>query len=64
MAALPLAAPAVAAAALPAPLAFDLHHDGRPDLTDPVVVSALAANLRVQLTDLDHGLIKATPCLK
>ena len=64
MAALPLAAPAVAAAALPAPLAFDLHHDGRPDLTDPVVVSALAANLRVQLTDLDRGLIKATPCLK
>ena len=58
---------AAAGAALVAPAvfvstAFDLHLDGRPDLTDPAVVSNLPPNPQVRLTDIGHHLTKATPC--
>lgn len=53
-------APIVPAAVLSA--AFDLHLDGRPDLKNPAVVSSLPPNPQVRLTDIDHHLIKATPC--
>ena len=53
-----------AAAAVPAVLpTFALHHDGSPDLNDPAVISGLPPDLRVQIADIDHLLIKATPCL-
>ena len=57
-----LAAPAAPAAIVST--AFDLHLDGRPDLKDAAVISALPPNPQVRLADIDHHLIKATPCLE
>ena len=54
------APPAVLAASA---FSLDLHFAGRPDLMDASALAALPADPKVQLMDLDHRLIKATPCL-
>ena len=56
------AAPAVAPAASLV-ISFDWHHQGSPDLTDPVVQAGLPVDLYVILFDLQHRFIKAIPCL-
>ena len=56
-----MAAPAASAGV--SGMAFDLHLDGRPDLKDSAAVLSLPAHPLVLLTELDHRLIKATPCL-
>lgn len=57
------ATPAPPAAPAAPAFSVDLHLAGRPDLTDATVVASLPADPRVQLVDLNHRLIKATPCL-
>jgi hypothetical protein len=57
-----MAAPAPVIASAP-PAAFDWHHPGKPDLTDPAVRAALPDDLRVALSDVKHPFIAATPCL-
>ena len=56
--ALPLVVPAASIT-----LTFDLHHEGRPDLKDPVARAVLPDDLTVRMADVDHKFIKATPCL-
>ena len=58
-----MSAPGVPAPSSVAPT-FALHHDGDPDLKDAAVVATLPSDLRVRLTDIDHKLISATPCLQ
>ena len=54
------APPAILAASA---FSLDLHFAGRPDSMDAGSLAALPADLKVQLRDLDHRLIKAMPCL-
>ena len=59
----PIPAPSGAPVVLHGGLTFDWHHVGSPDLQDPVVVSVLAHDLPVVLSDVNHTFVTATPCL-